>query len=68
MSGQRQAGEGAIERAMDAAPDGDQIDLQEVANSVNSGQVEAEEQPAPQDELRPGNDYARDRAAENQPS
>ena len=56
---EQQRDRGSLERAMDEAPDGSEIDLQEIARSVDSGQVEAEEQPTPQDELREGNEYAR---------
>lgn len=48
---------GDLERAMDAAPDGQKVDAQAVAESITSGQVEAEEQPTPEDEERPGNNY-----------
>lgn len=58
MSGKQQDRD-SLERAMDNAPDGSEIDLQEVSRAVSSGQVEAEEQPTPQDELREGNEYAR---------
>lgn len=67
MSGQQQD-KGSLERTMDDAPDGTQIDLQEVARSVNSGQVEAEEQSVPEDELRPGNSEATGREPDKQPS
>ena len=66
MSGQQD--KGSLEREMEDAPKGPQIDLQEIAKSVNSGQVEAEEQPTPEDELRPGNDYARRQADQERPS
>jgi hypothetical protein len=67
MSGQQQD-KGSLERAMDDAPDGVQTDLQEVARSVNSGRVEAEEQAVPEDELRPGNAGATGREADKRPS
>jgi hypothetical protein len=66
MSDQRE--KESLERTMDDAPDGQQIDLQDVAKAVNSGQVEAEEQPTPEDELRPANAYARERADPERPS
>lgn len=59
MSGQ-QHGRDSLEREMDKAPDGAEIDLQEVGRAVSSGRVEAEEQPTPEDELKSGNEYARE--------
>jgi hypothetical protein len=58
MSGQQQGDKHSVEQEMTDAPAGGQIDIQEASESVNSGKVEAEEQPQPQDELRPGNAMA----------
>lgn len=58
MSGQQQQDRGSLEQQMEDAPTGGQVDLQEAANTINSGQVEAEEQSTPQDETRPGNAVA----------
>lgn len=55
MSGQQQRDKGSLEQQMEDTPTGDQVDLQEATNTVNSGSVEAEEQSTPQDETRPGN-------------
>ena len=66
MSGQQDRG--SLEREMDKAPEGEQIDLQEVGRAVSSGQVEAEEQPTPEDELSTGNEYARDSTAKDRRS
>ena len=54
MSGQQQD-KTPFERETEDAPKGKEIDLQEVARSVNSGQVEAEEQSTSEDLQRPGN-------------
>lgn len=64
MSGQPTQGD--LERRMDDAPDGERIDLQDIARAVNSGKVSAEEQPTPQDELREGNAYAKDQVTKGQ--
>ncbi|HEY8601093.1 MAG TPA: hypothetical protein VIL85_21855 [Thermomicrobiales bacterium] len=67
MSGQQQ-GKTPFERETEGAPKGKEIDLQEVARSVNSGRVEAEEQSVPEDLLRPGNAEATGREPGKQPS
>ncbi len=41
MSGQQQQDKGSLEQQMEDAPTGGQVDLQEAANTINSGQVEA---------------------------
>jgi hypothetical protein len=67
MSGQ-QGDKTPFERATEGTPKGQEIDLQEVARSVNNGRVEAEEQAVPEDLLRPGNAEATGRDPDKQPS
>ena len=67
MSGKsRDRGMDSLARSMDDTVDGEQIDLQDVARSVNSGQVEAEGQQTPQDEIKQA--YAADKEPDDQPS